>query len=193
MAAIDNRLHVYYVTVPVERHESGVDNPFRPDGELSREAETIVNLSKKGKTYYPCKKGKKDGGGPKGVSHDQGDLSPPQRTRGPGGGHPPQIPPPSNQRQRVEPRPLSPRTRPAHGSGRSSAESSCLPKSSPRQGHHQEKPQKKMLCHPCRSGCVRTARRTCAAFCSGSLLGFHFVPTGSGYTVLKRKKSGSDG
>lgn len=29
--------------------DSGVDNPFRPDGELSKEAETIVNMIKEGK------------------------------------------------------------------------------------------------------------------------------------------------
>ncbi|KAG8187639.1 hypothetical protein JTE90_005493 [Oedothorax gibbosus] len=55
MAAIDNRLHVYYVTVPVERHESGIDNPFRPDGELSREAEAIVSLIQAGKPITPVK------------------------------------------------------------------------------------------------------------------------------------------
>lgn len=36
-------------------HESGVDNPFRPDGELSREADTIVSLIKEGKPITPVK------------------------------------------------------------------------------------------------------------------------------------------
>lgn len=35
--------------------ESGVDNPFRPDGELSREADTIVSLIKEGKPITPVK------------------------------------------------------------------------------------------------------------------------------------------
>lgn len=34
-------------------HESGIDNPFRPDGELSREADTIVSLIKEGKPITP--------------------------------------------------------------------------------------------------------------------------------------------
>ncbi|RWS17472.1 uncharacterized protein B4U79_09028 [Dinothrombium tinctorium] len=33
--------------------DSGFDNPFRPGGELSREAETIVNLIKEGKPITP--------------------------------------------------------------------------------------------------------------------------------------------
>ncbi|XP_054706810.1 uncharacterized protein LOC129216618 [Uloborus diversus] len=36
-------------------HESGIDNPFRPDGELSREADTIVSLIKEGKPITPVK------------------------------------------------------------------------------------------------------------------------------------------
>lgn len=36
-------------------HESGMDNPFRPDGELSREADTIVSLIKEGKPITPVK------------------------------------------------------------------------------------------------------------------------------------------
>lgn len=36
-------------------HESGIDNPFRPDGELSREAEAIVSLIKEGKPITPVK------------------------------------------------------------------------------------------------------------------------------------------
>lgn len=32
-----------------------MDNPFRPGGELSREAETIVNLIKQGKPITPTK------------------------------------------------------------------------------------------------------------------------------------------
>uniref|UniRef100_A0A023G6Z1 Uncharacterized protein n=1 Tax=Amblyomma triste TaxID=251400 RepID=A0A023G6Z1_AMBTT len=35
--------------------ESGLDNPFRPDGELSREADTIVSLIKEGKPITPVK------------------------------------------------------------------------------------------------------------------------------------------
>ncbi|XP_035224299.1 uncharacterized protein LOC118196936 isoform X2 [Stegodyphus dumicola] len=75
MAAIDNRLHVYYVTIPVERHESGVDNPFRPDGELSREADTIVSLIKEGKPITPVKGEELDIDGvvANGISHDQTD------------------------------------------------------------------------------------------------------------------------
>ncbi|RWS31184.1 uncharacterized protein B4U80_10075 [Leptotrombidium deliense] len=52
---IDARLKLYYVEVP--RHvtftDSGFENPFRPGGELSREAETIVNLIKEGKPITP--------------------------------------------------------------------------------------------------------------------------------------------
>lgn len=40
--------------------ESGLDNPFRPDGELSREADTIVSLIKEGKPITPVK-GEPDG------------------------------------------------------------------------------------------------------------------------------------
>lgn len=42
--------------------ESGIDNPFRPDGELSREADTIVSLIKEGKPITPVKT-EPDGGG----------------------------------------------------------------------------------------------------------------------------------
>lgn len=35
--------------------DSGIDNPFRPDGELSREADTIVSLIKEGKPITPVK------------------------------------------------------------------------------------------------------------------------------------------
>ncbi|GBM56567.1 hypothetical protein AVEN_89561-1 [Araneus ventricosus] len=54
-------------------HESGVDNPFRPDGELSREAETIVNLIKEGKPITPVKGDEMDGVVANGVSHEQTD------------------------------------------------------------------------------------------------------------------------
>ncbi|XP_037272933.2 uncharacterized protein LOC119164834 [Rhipicephalus microplus] len=40
--------------------DSGLDNPFRPDGELSREADTIVSLIKEGKPITPVK-GEPDG------------------------------------------------------------------------------------------------------------------------------------
>ncbi|GIY42890.1 uncharacterized protein CEXT_608251 [Caerostris extrusa] len=76
MAAIDNRLHVYYVTIPVERHESGVDNPFRPDGELSREADTIVSLIKEGKPITPVK-GEDMDVVANGFQHDQTDTAAP--------------------------------------------------------------------------------------------------------------------
>ena len=36
--------------------DSGKDNPFRPDGELSREADEIVELIKEGKPLTPTKK-----------------------------------------------------------------------------------------------------------------------------------------
>ncbi|XP_022257605.1 uncharacterized protein LOC106473470 isoform X2 [Limulus polyphemus] len=42
--------------------ESGLDNPFRPDGELSREAETIVSLIKEGKPITPTKMETDDSG-----------------------------------------------------------------------------------------------------------------------------------
>lgn len=42
--------------------DSGLDNPFRPDGELSREADTIVSLIKEGKPITPVKS-EPDGGG----------------------------------------------------------------------------------------------------------------------------------
>ncbi|CAN8002121.1 unnamed protein product, partial [Ixodes hexagonus] len=35
--------------------DSEVDNPFRPDGELSKEADTIVSLIKEGKPITPVK------------------------------------------------------------------------------------------------------------------------------------------
>lgn len=38
-----------------ESTDSGLDNPFRPDGELSREADTIVTLIKEGKPITPVK------------------------------------------------------------------------------------------------------------------------------------------
>ncbi|GFS89412.1 uncharacterized protein TNCV_1809441 [Trichonephila clavipes] len=55
-------------------HESGVDNPFRPDGELSREADTIVSLIKEGKPITPVK-GEEDMDGvvANGFPHDQTD------------------------------------------------------------------------------------------------------------------------
>ncbi|XP_023218280.1 uncharacterized protein LOC111620565 isoform X2 [Centruroides sculpturatus] len=43
-----------------ERQQSvdgGIDNPFRPDGELSREADTIVSLIKEGKPITPVGSG----------------------------------------------------------------------------------------------------------------------------------------
>lgn len=42
--------------------ESDLDNPFRPDGELSREAETIVSLIKEGKPITPTKMETDDSG-----------------------------------------------------------------------------------------------------------------------------------
>ncbi|EEC07426.1 conserved hypothetical protein, partial [Ixodes scapularis] len=49
--------------------DSGLDNPFRPDGELSKEADTIVSLIKEGKPITPVK-GEADG-----FLGDQGDGS----------------------------------------------------------------------------------------------------------------------
>lgn len=56
-------------------HESGVDNPFRPDGELSREADTIVSLIKEGKPITPVKgeEPEMDGVVSNGFHHDQTD------------------------------------------------------------------------------------------------------------------------
>ncbi|XP_015930510.1 uncharacterized protein [Parasteatoda tepidariorum] len=56
-------------------HESGIDNPFRPDGELSREADTIVSLIKEGKPITPVKgeETSMDGVVVNGVHHDQMD------------------------------------------------------------------------------------------------------------------------
>lgn len=56
-------------------HESGVDNPFRPDGELSREADTIVSLIKEGKPITPVKgeEPELDGMVGNGYHHDQTD------------------------------------------------------------------------------------------------------------------------
>lgn len=56
-------------------HESGVDNPFRPDGELSREADTIVSLIKEGKPITPIKgeDPEMDGVVSNGYHHDQTD------------------------------------------------------------------------------------------------------------------------
>ncbi|XP_022256302.1 uncharacterized protein LOC111089011, partial [Limulus polyphemus] len=42
--------------------ESDLDNPFRPDGDLSREAETIVSLIKEGKPITPTKMETDDSG-----------------------------------------------------------------------------------------------------------------------------------
>ncbi|KAM7293971.1 uncharacterized protein ISCGN_023523 [Ixodes scapularis] len=52
-----------------QQSDSGLDNPFRPDGELSKEADTIVSLIKEGKPITPVK-GEADG-----FLGDQGDGS----------------------------------------------------------------------------------------------------------------------
>ncbi|GIY58545.1 uncharacterized protein CDAR_607761 [Caerostris darwini] len=57
-------------------HESGVDNPFRPDGELSREADTIVSLIKEGKPITPVK-GEDMDVVANGFQHDQTDTAAP--------------------------------------------------------------------------------------------------------------------
>lgn len=43
-----------------QQSDSDLDNPFRPDGELSKEADTIVSLIKEGKPITPIK-GEPDG------------------------------------------------------------------------------------------------------------------------------------
>lgn len=56
-------------------HDSGVDNPFRPDGDLAREADTIVSLIKEGKPITPIKgeEPELDGVVSNGLHHDQTD------------------------------------------------------------------------------------------------------------------------
>ncbi|XP_025159904.1 uncharacterized protein LOC112588053 isoform X2 [Harpegnathos saltator] len=82
--------HVYYVIkVPKdtdgnESTDSGWDNPFRPDGDLSREADEIVELIKGGKPITPtpgqnapplpgCEAGSKTSAG---GEHDPSSTSP---------------------------------------------------------------------------------------------------------------------
>ncbi|XP_054153025.1 uncharacterized protein LOC128951778 [Oppia nitens] len=63
---IDARLKLYLIEMPRRvafvdvdhnhvMNDSGVDNPFRPGSELSREADIIVNLIKEGKPITPTK------------------------------------------------------------------------------------------------------------------------------------------
>jgi hypothetical protein len=62
---IDARLKLYLIEMPrrvvfvdVDRNhimDNGVDNPFRPGSELSKEADIIVNLIKEGKPITPTK------------------------------------------------------------------------------------------------------------------------------------------
>ncbi|XP_022235715.1 uncharacterized protein LOC106476023 isoform X2 [Limulus polyphemus] len=53
---IDARLRLYYR----ESSENGIDNPFRPEGDLSKEAESIVCLIKEGKPITPNKEKQED-------------------------------------------------------------------------------------------------------------------------------------
>ncbi|XP_076318964.1 uncharacterized protein LOC143229960 isoform X2 [Tachypleus tridentatus] len=47
---------------PKKSSENGIDNPFRPDGDLSKEAESIVCLIKEGKPITPTKGEREDSG-----------------------------------------------------------------------------------------------------------------------------------
>lgn len=60
--------HVVYIRQ--ESTESGWDNPFRPGGDLSREADEIVELIKGGKPITPT-----SGGPPSPILHDHTDSS----------------------------------------------------------------------------------------------------------------------
>ncbi|XP_064486979.1 uncharacterized protein LOC135399165 isoform X2 [Ornithodoros turicata] len=74
MTANGSPRHEVYVTQLST--DSGVDNPFRPDGELSREADTIVSLIKAGKPITPVK-GEPDGGLFNAVENAVTSASPP--------------------------------------------------------------------------------------------------------------------
>jgi hypothetical protein len=63
-STIDARLKLYLIEMPKrvvfvdianDVMDNGVDNPFRPGSELSREADIIVNLIKEGKPITPTK------------------------------------------------------------------------------------------------------------------------------------------
>lgn len=60
--------HVVYIRQ--ESTESGWDNPFRPGGDLSREADEIVELIKGGKPITPT-----SGGPPSPILHDHIDST----------------------------------------------------------------------------------------------------------------------